>query len=111
MADRDSAKTAPIDVQAVAGDVIDDWAEQFVRFANTPITQQVETPRPPAEPLVKAAASPNARRPDLLRMVGGWRIQAGEAGDQHHHVEDTGYLLENDERFGAARGRCQISIA
>ena len=51
MADRDSVKAAPIDVQAVtwygfAGDVIDDWAEQFVRFANTPITQQVETPRP-----------------------------------------------------------------
>ena len=51
MADRESAKAAPIDVQAVtwygfAGDVIDDWAEQFVRFANTPITQQVETPRP-----------------------------------------------------------------
>jgi Protein of unknown function (DUF3313) len=47
MADRESAKAAPIDVQAVtwygfAEDVIDDWAEQFVQLANTPVTQQVE---------------------------------------------------------------------
>ena len=47
MADRESAKVAPIDVQAVtwygfAEEVIDDWAEQFVQLANTPLTQQIE---------------------------------------------------------------------
>ena len=47
MADRESAEAAPIDVQAVtwygfAEEVIDNWAEQFVQLANTPVTQQVE---------------------------------------------------------------------
>jgi len=50
-ADREEAKTAPIDVQAVslygfAEGIIEDWADQFIELVTTPVSHQVEDSPP-----------------------------------------------------------------